>query len=105
MVRKIEHNWRRAHVRLSVHGSWQETAGSTSPAVDGASACLCKLCGLFPAYAYTSQDVAESEHADCDMFLIGKSMGSRMGLHIAPGLAGRLRGCICLGYPLVRRQP
>jgi predicted alpha/beta-hydrolase family hydrolase len=37
------------------------------------------------------------------VYLIGKSMGSRMGLHasLEAEVASVVRGCICLGYPLV----
>jgi predicted alpha/beta-hydrolase family hydrolase len=36
--------------------------------------------------------------ADAPLFLVGKSMGGRIGCHVA--LEEKVRGVICLGYPL-----
>ncbi len=45
---------------------------------------------------------ARTAHPGAPVFLIGKSMGSRVGCHLAnePDLAGAITGVICLGYPL-----
>jgi hypothetical protein len=46
------------------------------------------------------QALAEARaHASGPVFLIGKSMGSRIGCHVA--LEAAVSGVICLGYPLV----
>lgn len=47
-------------------------------------------------------DTARAAHPDAPVFLIGKSMGSRVGCHLAvqPGLGHAIRGVVCLGYPL-----
>jgi len=42
---------------------------------------------------------AEAKHPDHDLILIGKSMGSRMGCHVA--LERPVKKVVCLGYPLV----
>ena len=50
-------------------------------------------------------DAARDAHPGAPVFLIGKSMGSRVGCHLAnePDPAGALTGVICLGYPLQGR--
>jgi predicted alpha/beta-hydrolase family hydrolase len=42
---------------------------------------------------------AQTKHPDHDLILIGKSMGSRMGCHVA--LEHPAKKIVCLGYPLV----
>lgn len=42
---------------------------------------------------------AEAAHPDHELVLIGKSMGSRMGCHVA--LERSVSRVVCLGYPLV----
>ncbi len=42
---------------------------------------------------------AEAKHPDHELVLIGKSMGSRMGCHVA--LERAVSKLVCLGYPLV----
>jgi len=42
---------------------------------------------------------AQARHPDHDLILIGKSMGSRIGCHVA--LEHAVSKLICLGYPLV----
>jgi predicted alpha/beta-hydrolase family hydrolase len=42
---------------------------------------------------------AEARHPDHELVLIGKSMGSRMGCHVA--LERPVSKLVCLGYPLV----
>ena len=42
---------------------------------------------------------AEAKHPDHELVLIGKSMGSRMGCHVA--LERPVAKLVCLGYPLV----
>ena len=47
-------------------------------------------------------DAARADHPGESVFLVGKSMGSRVGCHLAnePDLAGAITGIVCLGYPL-----
>ena len=47
----------------------------------------------------TAIEKAEALHPDHDLILIGKSMGSRMGCHVA--LERPVTKLVCLGYPLV----
>lgn len=42
---------------------------------------------------------AQAKHPDHDLILIGKSMGSRMGCHVA--LERSVSKLVCLGYPLL----
>jgi predicted alpha/beta-hydrolase family hydrolase len=44
-------------------------------------------------------DDAQARHPDHDLILVGKSMGSRIGCHVA--LERAVSKLICLGYPLV----
>ncbi|HYQ00609.1 MAG TPA: alpha/beta fold hydrolase [Polyangiaceae bacterium] len=44
-------------------------------------------------------DQARARHPDHDLILIGKSMGSRIGCHVA--LERPVTKLVCLGYPLV----
>jgi len=44
-------------------------------------------------------DAATARHPDHDLVLIGKSMGSRIGCHVA--LERPVSKLVCLGYPLV----
>jgi len=44
-------------------------------------------------------DQAQARHPDHELILIGKSMGSRMGCHVA--LERPVSKLVCLGYPLV----
>jgi len=44
-------------------------------------------------------DVAQARHPNHDLVLIGKSMGSRIGCHVA--LEREVEKLVCLGYPLV----
>jgi len=48
-------------------------------------------------------EAAFDRHGKRPVVLIGKSMGSRMGCHLAtePDLAEAIRAVVCLGYPLV----
>ncbi len=47
-------------------------------------------------------DSARAAHPRAPVYLVGKSMGSRVGCHLAnePDLAGAITGIVCLGYPL-----
>ena len=44
-------------------------------------------------------DQAQARHPDHELILIGKSMGSRMGCHVA--LERPVSKLVCLGYPLI----
>ncbi|HET7543136.1 MAG TPA: alpha/beta fold hydrolase [Polyangiaceae bacterium] len=44
-------------------------------------------------------DAAQARHPNHDLILIGKSMGSRIGCHVA--LEREVSKLVCLGYPLV----
>jgi len=44
-------------------------------------------------------DAAQARHPDHELILIGKSMGSRIGCHVA--LERPVTKLVCLGYPLV----
>ena len=44
---------------------------------------------------------AESLHPGHELILIGKSMGSRMGCHVAAEQPGKVTKLVCLGYPLL----
>jgi predicted alpha/beta-hydrolase family hydrolase len=48
-------------------------------------------------------DEAQAAHPGAPTVLIGKSMGSRVGCHLTleDGVADRVDGLICFGYPLV----
>ena len=48
---------------------------------------------------------AQIKLPDANLFLVGKSMGSRVGCHLANELpAGTVTGVVCLGYPLKGRS-
>lgn len=57
---------------------------------------------LLEAHAEALEQALQT-HGDRPVVLIGKSMGSRIGCHLAnePGPGDRLSALICLGYPLV----
>jgi predicted alpha/beta-hydrolase family hydrolase len=44
---------------------------------------------------------AQAQHPAHELILIGKSMGSRMGCHVAAEQPGKVAKLVCLGYPLV----
>lgn len=48
-------------------------------------------------------DAAVARHGPRPVVLVGKSMGSRMGCHLAtdPEVAASVQAVVCLGYPLV----
>jgi len=48
-------------------------------------------------------DEAVAAHPGAPLVLVGKSMGSRVGCHLANALGGTVRGLVCLGYPLKGR--
>ena len=39
------------------------------------------------------------------MWLVGKSMGSRVGCHVAARAPERVAGVVCFGYPLIGQGP
>ena len=50
-------------------------------------------------------DESRLKNPDAKLFLIGKSMGSRVGCHLANEFpAGTVTGVVCLGYPLKGRS-
>jgi predicted alpha/beta-hydrolase family hydrolase len=57
---------------------------------------------LLQAHADALADTLET-HGEHPAVLIGKSMGSRIGCHLAnePGAGDAVRAVVCLGYPLV----
>ena len=48
---------------------------------------------------------ARAKHPGRLTALVGKSMGSRMGCHVAVAAADEPRALVCLGYPLAGRVP
>jgi predicted alpha/beta-hydrolase family hydrolase len=48
---------------------------------------------------------ARAKHPHVPAALVGKSMGSRMGCHVAVEAADKPRALVCLGYPLAGRGP
>jgi predicted alpha/beta-hydrolase family hydrolase len=48
---------------------------------------------------------ARAEHPGRRLALVGKSMGSRIGCHVAVELTDRPKALVCLGYPLAGRGP
>jgi predicted alpha/beta-hydrolase family hydrolase len=49
---------------------------------------------------HNGNDANDANDANRPVFFIGKSMGSRMGCHLAVEEPSACRGLICLGYPL-----
>ncbi|MCB9777807.1 MAG: alpha/beta fold hydrolase [Alphaproteobacteria bacterium] len=58
-----------------------------------------RLPRLIQAHTEALSDFRTSLPSGTPVVLVGKSMGSRVGLHLA--LAQPVRACVCLGYPLV----
>jgi predicted alpha/beta-hydrolase family hydrolase len=48
---------------------------------------------------------ARANHPDLPVALVGKSMGSRMGCHVAVEATDKPKALVCLGYPLAGRGP
>jgi uncharacterized protein len=48
---------------------------------------------------------ARAKHPGRPAALVGKSMGSRMGCHVAVEAADKPKALVCLGYPLAGRAP
>ena len=57
-----------------------------------------KLPALITAHRAALADARARAHVGAPLFLIGKSMGGRVGCHVA--LEESVAGVVCLGYPL-----